>query len=63
MSRSKKLKIYRTLVCPLKIFEAETWSLTVADENALRSFERRILRKFLGLHGTEMNGKYAIIWK
>jgi hypothetical protein len=48
---------------PSQTSEAETWSLTVADENALRSFERRTLRKSLGLYGIDMNGKYAIIWK
>jgi hypothetical protein len=30
---------------PCLTYGAETWLLTVADENALRSFERRILRK------------------
>ena len=30
------------------MYGAETWSLSVADENALRSFERRILRKTFG---------------
>jgi hypothetical protein len=48
INRSTKLKIYRTLVCPVVTYRAETWSLTLADENALRSFERRILRKIFG---------------
>ena len=30
------------------MYGTETWSLSVADENALRSFERRILRKIFG---------------
>ena len=32
-------------------------SLTVADKNALRSSERRILRKIFDLNGTEVNGE------
>jgi hypothetical protein len=43
-----KFKIYRTLVRPVITYGTETWSLTLADENALRSFERRILRIFFG---------------
>jgi hypothetical protein len=44
---------------PVVTYGAETWSLTVADENALRSFERRIIRKTLGLYGIEVKGEYA----
>jgi hypothetical protein len=40
-----KFKIYKTLVHPVATYGAETMLLTVADENARRSFERRILRK------------------
>jgi hypothetical protein len=47
--RNTKFKIYTAIVCPVVItYGTETWSLTVADENALRSFERRILRKIFG---------------
>jgi hypothetical protein len=40
--------IYRTLVRPVVIYGAARWSLTATDENAPRSFERRILRKMFG---------------
>ena len=48
ISRSTTRKICRTLVRPVVTYGAETWSLTVADENALWSFERRTLRKIFG---------------
>jgi hypothetical protein len=48
ISRNMKFKICTTLVRPVVTYGAETWSLTVADENALRSFERRILRTIFG---------------
>jgi hypothetical protein len=37
--------IYLRFISPFVTHGAETWLLTVADENALRSFERRMLRK------------------
>jgi hypothetical protein len=45
---SRNTKIYTTPVRPVVTYGAETWSLTVADENALGSFERRRLRKIFG---------------
>jgi hypothetical protein len=39
LSRSTKLKLYRT---------AETWTLNISDEHALRIFERKIIRKIYG---------------
>jgi hypothetical protein len=40
-----KVKTYRTLVCPVITYQAETWSLTVAYDNALQSFERKIIKE------------------
>jgi len=37
-------------------------ALTVADKNALRSPERRILRNIFDLYGIEVNGDYGITW-
>jgi hypothetical protein len=38
------MKIYKTII----IYSSETWTLTAKDENYLRIFERRILRKIFG---------------
>jgi len=50
IDRSTNVKIYSTLVHPVVTYSygAETWSRTVAGENAHRSFERRIFRKVFG---------------
>jgi len=48
ISRSCKMKIYKTLIRPIVTYGSETWTLTSEIENALRTFERKILRKMFG---------------
>ena len=42
--RRSKLQIYKTLIRPVVTYGAETWTLTAAEENVLRRFERKVLR-------------------
>jgi hypothetical protein len=44
-NRRSKLKIYKSLIRPLVTYRCEAWTLTNRDEQNLRIFERRILRK------------------
>ena len=48
MTRRYKLQIYKTLIRPVMTYGAETGTLTAAEENALRRFERKVLRKIYG---------------
>ena len=48
LNRSSKLKIYRSLIRPVVTYGNEAWTLTNRDEQHLRIFERRILRKIFG---------------
>jgi hypothetical protein len=45
IKRSVKMQIYETMVRPVATYGSETWTLTKSDENSLRIFERKILRK------------------
>jgi hypothetical protein len=45
LSRSSKLKIYKSLIRPTVTFGCEAWTLTDRDEQYLRIFERRILSR------------------
>jgi len=45
LNRSSKFKIHKSLIRPLVTYGCEAWTLTNRDEQHLRIFERRILRK------------------
>jgi len=48
LSRNLKLKIYKSLIRPVVTYRCEAWTLTTRDEQHLRIFERKILRKLFG---------------
>jgi hypothetical protein len=48
LNRSSKLKIYKSLIRPTVTYGCEAWTLTDRDEQYLRIFERKILRKIFG---------------
>ena len=48
LNRSSELKIYKNLIRRVVTYGCEAWTLTNWDEEYLRIFERRILRKIFG---------------
>ena len=71
LSKNLKIKVYRTIILPVVLFECESWSLTLREERRLRAFENRVLRIIFGpkkdeatgewrkLHNDELTGLYS----
>lgn len=56
LSRGTKCKLYTTLIKPVLMFGSEAWTLKIADETLLGSFERKVLRTIFG--GICENGQW-----
>jgi hypothetical protein len=48
LSENIKIKILRTIVLLVDLYECETWSLTLREEHRLSVFENRTLRRIFG---------------
>jgi len=46
LSKTLKIRIYRSIILPVVLYGCETWSLTLREECRLRVFENRVLRVF-----------------
>jgi hypothetical protein len=71
LSKNKKSRVYRTVVLHVALYGCETWSLTLREEQRLRVFQNRVLRRIFGpkrdeatgewrrLHNEELNDLYS----
>jgi hypothetical protein len=57
-SRNVKVKIYKTAILPVVLYGRETWSLTLREENRLRVFENRFLRRRVGPKRGKVTGEW-----
>jgi hypothetical protein len=48
LTKSIKIRIHKTIILPVVLYECETWSLTLTEEHRLRVFENRVLRRTFG---------------
>jgi hypothetical protein len=58
LSKSVKIKIYRTVMLPVVLYGCETWSLTLREECRLRVFENGVLRRIFGPERDEVTGEW-----
>jgi len=56
LSKNLKIKVDRTIILPVVLYECETWSLTLREERRLRLFENRLLRRIFGPKRDEVTG-------
>jgi hypothetical protein len=71
LSTNTKIRVYRAIILPVVLYGCETWSLTLREEQRLRMFENRVLRRIFGpkrdeptrkwrrLHKEELNDLYS----
>jgi hypothetical protein len=71
LSKNTKTRAYRSIILPAVLCGCETWSLTLREEQRLRVFENRVLRRAFGpkrdkatgewrrLHNEELNDLYS----
>jgi len=71
LSKSLKIKIYRTITLPVVLYGCETWSLILREERRLRLSENRVLSRIFGpkrekvtwdwikLHNEELSDQYC----
>jgi hypothetical protein len=56
LSKNIEIKIYRTIILPVVLYGCEIWSLTLREEQRLRVFENRALRKLRRSKRDEVTG-------
>jgi hypothetical protein len=57
LSKNIKIKIYRTIIFRVVLYECETWLLVLREERRLRVFQNRVLRIIFGAKRDEVTGE------
>ncbi|KAJ4431790.1 hypothetical protein ANN_20395 [Periplaneta americana] len=58
LSKSLKVRIYKTVILPVVLYGCETWILTLREEQRLREYENKVLRKIFGAKRDEVTEEW-----
>ncbi|KAJ4446958.1 hypothetical protein ANN_13660 [Periplaneta americana] len=58
LSTNLKVRIYKTVILPVVLYGCETWTLILREEQRLRVFENKVLRKIFGAKRDEVTGEW-----
>jgi hypothetical protein len=58
LSKNLKIRIYKTIIFLVIVYECETWSLTLREEHRLRVVVKMVLKKIFGPKRDEVTGKW-----
>ncbi|KAJ4450318.1 hypothetical protein ANN_01738 [Periplaneta americana] len=58
LSKNLKVIIYKTVILPVVLYGCETWTFTLREEQRLRVFENKVLRKIFGAKRDEVTGEW-----
>jgi hypothetical protein len=58
LSKNTKMRVYRSIILPDVLYGCETWSLTLKEEQRLRAFQNRVLRRLFGPKRDEVTGEW-----
>ncbi|KAJ4449908.1 hypothetical protein ANN_01315 [Periplaneta americana] len=60
--KNLKVRIYKTVKLPVVVYGCETWTLTLREEQRLRVFENKVLRKIFGTKRDDVTGEWRKIY-
>ncbi|KAJ4448532.1 hypothetical protein ANN_10550 [Periplaneta americana] len=58
LSKSLKVRIYKTVILPVVLYGCETWTLSLREEQRLRVLENKVLRKIFGVKRDEVTEEW-----
>jgi hypothetical protein len=61
LSKNTNIRVYRTIILPVVLYGCETWSLTLREEQRLRVFENRVVRRIFGPKRDEATGDWRTL--
>ncbi|KAJ4442297.1 hypothetical protein ANN_12165 [Periplaneta americana] len=56
--KNLKVRIYKTVISPVVLYDCETWTLTLREEQRFRVYENKVLRKIFGAKRDEVTGEW-----